>query len=133
VARKSAADSGSPAFDQLAFAALLASGDYERHIAAPRRAYRRRRDLLTRALAAKLPGLPVLGAAAGMQLLLPLARDTDDVALAGAAAARGINISPLSPLHLVPSPQRGLLAGFGRLPEHKIPAAVDALGSLLRH
>lgn len=133
VARKSAADSGSPAIDQLALAALLASGEYERHIAAARRAYRHRRDLLVRALAAKLPRLQVLGAAAGMQLLLPLADDTDDVALAEAAAAQGINISPLSPLHLAPSPQRGLLAGFGRLPEHKIPAAVDALSPLLRH
>jgi GntR family transcriptional regulator / MocR family aminotransferase len=132
MARKSAADSGSPAFDQLALANLLASGEYERHIAAARRAYRRRRDLLVRALAAKLPGLPVVGAAAGMQLLFWLADNADDGALAEAAAAQGINISPLSPLHLVPSPERGLLAGFGRLPEHKIPAAVDALWPLLR-
>jgi GntR family transcriptional regulator/MocR family aminotransferase len=132
VARKSAADPGSPAIDQLALAILLASGEYERHIAAARRAYRRRRDLLVRALAARLPRLQVLGAAAGMQLLLPLAPGTDDAALAEAAAAQGINISPLSPLHLTPSPQRGLLAGFGRLAEHKIPAAVDALSALLR-
>jgi GntR family transcriptional regulator/MocR family aminotransferase len=133
VARKSAADSGSPAFDQLALPNLLASGEYERHIAAARRAYRRRRDLLVGRLAAKLPGLQALGAAAGMQLLLPLADTADDVALAETAAAQGINISPLSPLHLVPSAQRGLLVGFGRLPEHKIPATVDALSSLLRH
>jgi GntR family transcriptional regulator / MocR family aminotransferase len=65
VARKSAADSGSPALDQLTLAALLASGEYERHIAAACRAYWRRRDLFVRALAAKPPGLQVLGAAAG--------------------------------------------------------------------
>jgi GntR family transcriptional regulator/MocR family aminotransferase len=133
VARKSAADSGSPAIDQLALADLLASGEYERHIAAARRAYRRRRDLLVGALAAKHPGLRVRGAAAGMQLLLPLADDADDVAIAEAAAAQGINISPLSPLHLEPGPERGLLAGFGRLPEHKIAAAADAIRSLLHH
>jgi hypothetical protein len=40
-----------------------------------------------------------------MQLLLALAADTDDVTLAKAAAAQGINISPLSPLHLGPSLQ----------------------------
>lgn len=131
VARKSAADSGSPAIDQLALADLISSGEYERHIAAARRAYRRRRDMLVRELATKLPTLRVRGAAAGMQLLLRLRSDTDDVALAEAAAAHGINISPLTPLHLTPSQQRGLLAGFGRLPEHKIPAAVAALASVL--
>jgi GntR family transcriptional regulator/MocR family aminotransferase len=68
VARKSSADSGSPAIDQLALAHLLASGEYERHIAAARRAYRRRRDLLVRTLATRGPRMQVRGAAAGMQL-----------------------------------------------------------------
>jgi GntR family transcriptional regulator/MocR family aminotransferase len=131
VARKSAADSGSPAIDQLALADLISSGEYERHIATARRAYRRRRDLLVRELAACLPALPVRGAAAGMQLLLQLSTDIDDVKLAEAAALQRINISPLTPLHLAPSRERGLLAGFGRLPEHKIPTAVAALASVL--
>jgi GntR family transcriptional regulator / MocR family aminotransferase len=131
LARKSAADSGSPAIDQLALAGLLSSGEYERHVVRARHAYRRRRDLLVRALTANLPGLHIRGAAAGMQLLLPLADGTDDVSLAEAAAARGINISPLSRFHLAESPERGLLAGFGRLPEHKIRPAADALSALL--
>jgi GntR family transcriptional regulator / MocR family aminotransferase len=67
-------------------------GEYERHIAAARRAYRHRRHLLIRALAATLPGLQVRGAAAGMQLFLQLPDDTD-AALAQAAAAQGINIA----------------------------------------
>jgi GntR family transcriptional regulator/MocR family aminotransferase len=66
-----------------------------------------------------------------MQLLLQLPSDTDDIALAEAAAAQGINISPLTPLHLAPSRHRGLLVGFGRLPEHSIPAAAGALASVL--
>jgi GntR family transcriptional regulator/MocR family aminotransferase len=131
LARKSAADSGSPAIDQLALASLLEAGEYERHIVRARHDYRRRRDLLVRALTARLPGLQIRGAAAGMQLLLPLAGDVDDAGLAEAAAGQGINITPLSPLHLAPSPERGLLAGFGRLPEHKIEPAVDVLCSLL--
>ncbi|MBO0823425.1 MAG: PLP-dependent aminotransferase family protein [Actinobacteria bacterium] len=131
VARKSAADSGSPAIDQLAFADLLSSGEYERHIGATRRAYRRRRDHLVRELTALLPALPVRGAAAGMQLLLELPSHADDSALAEAAAAQGIKVSPLTPLHLTPSRDRALLVGFGRLPEHNIPAAVGALASVL--
>jgi len=130
-ARKSAADSGSPAADQLALASLLASGDYEKHIVRARHIYRRRRDLLVQALTARFPHLQVSGAAAGMQLLLPLPAHADDIGLAEAAAARGIGISALSPLHLARSEDRGLLLGFGRLPEHKIPSAVDALWSVL--
>jgi hypothetical protein len=45
----------------------------------------------------------------------------DDIGLAEAAAARGIGVTALSPLHLARSEDRGLLLGFGRLPEHKIP------------
>ena len=67
-----------------------------------------------------------------MQLLLPLPGQTDDIGLAHAAAARGIGIDALSPLHLARSPERGLLLGFGRLPDHKIPFAVDALWSVLK-
>ena len=131
LARKSAADSGSPAIDQLALADLLVTGEYERHIVRARHAYRRRRDLLVHALTANLPGLAIRGAAAGMQLLIPLADGADDAGLAATAAAQGINITPLSPFHLAPSPDRGLLAGFGRLPEHKIRPAADALAGLL--
>ena len=130
-ARKSAADSGSPAIDQLALAGLLTADEYERHIVRARHAYRRRRDLLLHALIARFPGLQVSGAAAGMQLLLPLPDRSDDTILAEAAAARGIGITALSPLHLARSPDRGLLLGFGRLPDHKIPLAVDALWSVL--
>lgn len=44
----------------------------------------------------------------------------------------GINVPALSPLHLVPSYQRGLLLGFGRLPERSIHAAVDGLRAALK-
>jgi hypothetical protein len=104
VARKSAADSGSPALDQLTLVGswhpVRTSGTSPLP-AAPTGAT----ATSSCALAAKLPWLQVLGAAAGMQLLLALAADTDDVTLAKAAAAQGINISPLSPLHLGPSLQ----------------------------
>jgi GntR family transcriptional regulator / MocR family aminotransferase len=130
-ARKSAADSGSPAIDQLALASMLTTGEYERHIVRARHAYRRRRDLLLHALTSRFPRLTVSGAAAGMQLLLPLSSQADDITLAEAAAARGIGVTALSPLHLARSPERGLLLGFGRLPDHKIPLAVDALWSVL--
>ncbi len=62
-----------------------------------------------------------------MQILLPLPGDADDSAITDTAARRGIRITPLSPLHLAASPERGLLLGFGRLPEHRVHGAVRAL------
>jgi GntR family transcriptional regulator/MocR family aminotransferase len=128
---KSAADSGSPVIAQIALANLIISGEYERHIVRARRTYRRRRDLLLHALSTYLPGLRPQGAAAGMQLLLPLPTGIDDTAVAEAAVRRGICLTPLSPMHLAPSPEQGLLLGFGRLAEHRIPGAVRALAAAL--
>jgi GntR family transcriptional regulator/MocR family aminotransferase len=57
-AAKAAADSGSPAIDQLALATMLETGDYDRYVARARQVYRRRRDLLVEALARRLPNHP---------------------------------------------------------------------------
>jgi len=124
---KSAADSGSPTLDQLALAHLLRSGDYERHVLHARHAYRRRRDRLVRAIRTRLPELELTGAAAGMQLLLTLPGHVDDLKLVEAASSSRIHIAALSPLHLTPRPDRGLLLGYGRLPEPSIDQAVEAL------
>jgi GntR family transcriptional regulator / MocR family aminotransferase len=129
--QKSAVDSGSPAIDQLAFADLVSSGAYERSVVRARHAYRRRRDVLVRALRSQVPRLDIRGTAAGMQLLLMLPEGVDDVGIANAARSDGISVSALSPLHLAPSPDRGLLIGYGRLPEPTIETAVRALTSVL--
>jgi GntR family transcriptional regulator / MocR family aminotransferase len=129
--RRVLSDSGSPTIDQLALADLLSTGEYERHVVRARHAYRHRRDRLVRALARKLPWLEFGGAAAGMQLLLQLPDNVDDVAVADAAASRGIGVRALSPLHLNRSSQRGLLLGYGRLVESRIDAAVGALSSVI--
>jgi GntR family transcriptional regulator / MocR family aminotransferase len=129
--RKVLADSGSPTVDQLALADLLSTGDYERHVVRARHEYRRRRDRLVRALSRRLPKLEFRGKAAGMQLLLSLPDEVDDVAIADAAASARIGVRPLSPLHLVPSQERGLLLGYGRLSEGRIDQAVGALSAVI--
>jgi len=131
-ARKAAADSGSPAIDQLALAELIASGEYERHVTRLRHLYRARRDRLSGALARAMPNLAVHGVAVGMHLLLRLDPSVDDTAIVAAAAQRGIRVRALSPLHLEPSPDRGLLLGYGRLAEDQIADAVDGLALVLR-
>jgi GntR family transcriptional regulator/MocR family aminotransferase len=124
---KAATDSGSPAVDQLAFAELLASGEYERHVARARRVYRGRRDRLIRALSESLPEVAVQGASAGMHVMIRLEDAVDDAAVADAAAGHGIRVRPLSDMHLGRSAARGLLIGYGRITEDRIEPAVRAL------
>jgi DNA-binding transcriptional MocR family regulator len=64
-------------------------------------------------------------------VLLGLDDDRDDLALASAAESHGIRVTALSTLHLLPSRERGLLLGFGRLNEATIHEAVEALSNML--
>lgn len=72
------------------------------------------------------------GAAAGMQVLLRLPDRTDDGAVATAASERGIGVSALSRCTWTRGNGPGPLLAFGRLPEHKIDAAVRALREATR-
>jgi GntR family transcriptional regulator/MocR family aminotransferase len=128
---KNAADSGSPAFIQLAMAELLTSGDYDRHVARARQVYRRRRDALVGALGRRLHGFEVSGVAAGLHVLLRLPAGTDDVSIARDAAARGIGVVPLSPMALDGRGQPGLTLGYSRLIETRVDDAVAALAASL--
>jgi GntR family transcriptional regulator / MocR family aminotransferase len=129
---KSAADAGSPVIEQLAMAELLATGDYDRHVARARQVYRRRRDALVGSIAKRLPGLRLDGAAAGLHVLLRLPDSVDDIAVARAAEARGVRVEALSPMSLVAAPERGLVLGYSRLPAERIDEAVVGLAGILR-
>ena len=130
-AQKRMADHGSPALDQLALAELVDGGAYERHVVRARDVYRRRRDHLMRAISARRPDLRLEGATAGTHALLPLGAGVDDQAIATAAAERDVRVVALSALQLAPGPERGLVLGYGRLPDGQIEPAMDALLPLL--
>jgi GntR family transcriptional regulator/MocR family aminotransferase len=137
VTQKHLADSGSPVIGQLALAHLIERGEYERHVARARHAYRARRDALVAALARHLPGITPQGAAAGVHVLAPLAATVDDVAIAELAMDRGMNVRPLSPQYLPgaargATPERGLLLGYSRLAPGSIDDAVAALAAVVR-
>jgi GntR family transcriptional regulator / MocR family aminotransferase len=129
---KAAADSGSPAIEQLALAGLLTRGDYDRQVVRTRNAYRARRDRLLAALASHVPELPVEGAAAGLHVLVRLP-GIDDAALTRAAAEAGIGVRALSPMYLAETGREsGLVLGYGRLPVERIDDAVAALAAVMR-
>lgn len=117
-----------PTLDQLAFATLLESGGYDRHLRACRKRYRDRRDALVRALAEELPGVPVSGIAAGLHLILRLPADVDSAAVVRAAAARSLRIADLTAYHATEDhADHGLVLGYGNLADGAVRDAVRLL------
>ena len=133
VAAKQAADMGSPAMDQLAFAELLARGDLDHHLRRMRPVYRRRRDALLGALARHLPELRPVGAAAGLHVLAWLPDDMDaahERAIVDRAAEEGIALGSLSPRRIAPGPA-GLVFGYGTIVEPAIEPGIARLAPVI--
>ena len=130
-AAKAAADLGASVLEQLAFADLLASGAYDRHLRQARRVHRARRDALVRALAECLPAARVSGIAAGLHLVVELPAGTDDAALAQRAAAAGLGPVPLTSLRLDAAGPPGLVLGYAAHSPDELRAAVRTLSTLL--
>jgi GntR family transcriptional regulator/MocR family aminotransferase len=124
-------DVSSPPIGQRALARFITGGDYDRHVRRARGIYRGRRDALVTALGRYLPDLVVEGVAAGMHVLLRLDPGVDDQALAASAARHGVRVSPLSRFALSPAAGRGLVLGYGALPERAVGAAVAALATVI--
>jgi GntR family transcriptional regulator/MocR family aminotransferase len=132
-AEKLAADSGSPALDQLALADLIASGEHDRHLRRLRRAYAERRDRLVAALARAVPEGRVEGAAAGVHLVLALPCALEPVALRRAAAAHGVVVETVADRRRAGAEaQTRLVLGYGRVPTAGVDAAVAGLAAALR-
>ena len=119
--------------EQIAFAELLGSGAFERHVRRMRIRYRARRDRLVELLAAKAPTITPVGISAGLRVLLELPADgPSGEELAARAADRSIQLFPLGPHHHDGRPPRdGVVIGYGALPEHDLEPALRALGDLL--
>lgn len=111
-AAKRYADLGNPVLAQLVLARLMDSGELERHLRFVRRRHRRRRDAMLRAVAERLPGARVHGAAAGLHLMVTFdGAGFDDTDLASAALDLGVKTHPLSWHRHRPGPP-GLILGY---------------------
>jgi GntR family transcriptional regulator / MocR family aminotransferase len=133
IAEKERADWHTGTLEQLAFAELLRTGAYDRHIRKMRLRYRRRRDLLLEALAAECPGLSVAGGAAGLNLLVELPDAEVEAAVLTAANAAGIGLGGLAAEGYYEAGSRGgLIVGYAAAPEHTYRRAVAALAAALR-
>jgi GntR family transcriptional regulator / MocR family aminotransferase len=127
---KLAADMGSSALDQLAFADLLEHGELDHHLRRMRPIYRRRRDALLAALAREVPALRPVGASAGLHVLAWLPPDLDEDRIVVGALESGIGISGLGPRRIAPGPG-GLIFGYGGIAESAIRDGVRRLAEVI--
>jgi GntR family transcriptional regulator/MocR family aminotransferase len=128
VLAKGLADTGSSVMDQIAFAHLLTSGGYDRHLRQMRRHYLIRRNTLLAALARYLPEATVLGAAAGVHLTVRFPDGYPIARMVRRAAEMRVRVEPLAPCyadHEAAPP--GLMLGYANLTESQIITGVQAL------
>jgi GntR family transcriptional regulator/MocR family aminotransferase len=120
--------------DQVAFAGLLASGAFERHIRRMRLRYRARRDRLIEMLRTYAPAVRPVGISAGLRVLLELPPGSPSgAALVELAHAESIELFAVEPCyHREGDGRAGVVVGYTALPEHAFAQGLEALGQFLR-
>ena len=118
-----------PRLEQLAFADFLGRGELDRHVRRMRLRYRRRRDVLVRALGRELSELEVRGIAAGLHVFAVLPPGSDEQCLLAAARARGIGLTGLSEHAVRPPREQALMLGYALSSEPALRAAVRELAA----
>jgi GntR family transcriptional regulator / MocR family aminotransferase len=130
-AAKIAADRGSSALDQLAFADFLARGEFDRHLRRMRPVYRRRRDALLNALRDRLPDLEPAGVSAGLHLVAWLPPDLDETTVMNAAARRDLGVYGVAPYRISSPGRAGLIFGYATLNERVIAHGIGILADVI--
>jgi GntR family transcriptional regulator / MocR family aminotransferase len=94
--------------------------------------YRRRRDVLVRALKREPPEVEVRGVAAGLHVVAVLPPGTDEQRVTAEARACGIGLYGLSEHRVRPGGEPALLLGYAVSNEPAIRAAVRKLAEAVR-
>jgi GntR family transcriptional regulator / MocR family aminotransferase len=125
-------DRGCPALDQLALAALLESGRFDRHLRRMRTAYAARREALIRALRSYAPGIRMSGLAAGFHAVASLPENAGEQTVIAAARTRSVGLHGMSAYRFdgATNPPQ-LVLGFGNLTEGAIERGIAAIGDVL--
>lgn len=115
------------AIPQAALAHYLASGALRRHTARMRRAYRRRRDLVT-TLFAQVPGAHLLPISGGLHAVVLCEANSGEVV--ERVASQGVAVTALRDYWGASSAlgaDNGIVFGFGHLPEEELKAALQVV------
>ncbi len=85
-----------PAIEQKTLCRFMEDGHFERHLNRMRNIYRKKRETLVTAVRQLLPGVRILGANAGLHLLVEIENGMSEKELIGAARALGVRVYGLS-------------------------------------
>jgi GntR family transcriptional regulator/MocR family aminotransferase len=130
---KELTDRQTPILEQQLLAGFLGEGHFERHLRRMRLLYRERRRTLVDALQERLDGVvEVMGAEAGMHLMVRLLVQVDEAELVKRAASLGVAVYPAAPYYLGPSPGPALVLGYASMSEERIREGVERLARALR-
>ncbi|MEU3825409.1 PLP-dependent aminotransferase family protein [Streptomyces sp. NPDC029080] len=133
LAAKGEREAWASVLDQLALADFVTCGAYDRHVRRMRQQYRRRRDRLVAALAARAPHVEVTGIAAGLHAVLRLPPGTERSTVK-AARWQGVALDGLAAFRHPQAPTTagdGLVVGYATPSEHAYEAALEALCEVL--
>jgi GntR family transcriptional regulator/MocR family aminotransferase len=132
VAAKQALDLHSSTMEQLTFAELIDSKDFDRQIRKTRQDYTDRRARLS-----EIAGLPSRHAfvpviAAGLQCVIELPPDTDESAFVNECASAGLMVDPLSSYYRHPHHSPGIVVSFGTPAAAEFEECITLLLNMLR-
>lgn len=116
---------------QDAVAEFVDEHEYAFHARNVRGIYADRLDTVIRACRECLPQFSVADPNGGLFVVLRTERPLDDVAICNEAAAEGIPVRPLSRYFVSCTAERGIVFGFGAIPERAIKPTMQQLASLL--
>jgi GntR family transcriptional regulator/MocR family aminotransferase len=130
---KQVVDRGVPTLDQLALAALIESGRYDRHLRRMRTTYSQRREALVAALAAHAPARAVTGLAAGFHAVTDLPPGADEEQVVARALELRVRLYGMGSYRSNPAgaPPR-LVFGFGNTGVRAIEEGIRTVAPLLR-
>jgi len=119
--------------DQAVLADFIREGHLDRHLRAVLRIYRERRQALVTAIEEHAGDLLEPSAhGTGMYLVAWLKHGLDDRKAAAAAAASGVDVTPLSSFAVLPMQRGGLVLGFSSYQPSRIRVAVRQLADALK-
>jgi len=128
IAVRDAADIFSSTFYQAVLTDFIREGHFARHIRRMRMLYMDRRKSLVNAIDTEIGDIAeVVGAAAGMHLVVLLPAETDDLAISKHAAKNGISAMPLSSCYWKAPRRGGLILGYGGVSARQIHDGVYKL------